>query len=227
MASRGRRGGVGLLILFALGLSGVLLAATSASAATKSISMKNIAYNPETVTIHVGDKVTWTNNETGLYAPQHTATSDDGHTFDSGYLNPGQSYSVTFIKAGTFAFHCNVHSNMHGTITVVGSTPTPTPTHRATPTPTPTHAKPKPTATAAAKPTVVPVSPTPTSSAKPSPRVSHRSAPPTPSSTPSRVVAEASSSSSQTGVTIGLIAGALVILVGGALFVVRKRRTIQ
>jgi len=73
----------------------------------------------------------------------------------------------------------------------------------------------------------VPVSPTPTSSVKPSPRASHSVAPPTPSSTPSRVVAEASPSQSQTGVTIGLIAGALAILVGGALFVVRKRKTIQ
>jgi len=200
----------------------VLLLATAAFADTKSISMMNIAYNPDSLTIHIGDKVTWRNNETGLYAPQHTATSDDGHTFDSGYLNPGQSFTFTFTKAGTYKFHCNVHpSQMNGTITVLGAT--------TSPTPTPTHARPKPTATVTAKPTVMPVSPTPTSSVKPSPRVSKTvkvSASPIPSSSPSRVVA-AGTSSSGTGSTLAIIAAALLILlVAGGAFFVRRRKTI-
>jgi plastocyanin len=219
MAGARRRSSFALPALAVAGAL-VLLIAAAAFADTKSISMMNIAYNPDSLTIHIGDKVAWKNSETGLYPPQHTATSDDGHTFDSGYLNPGQSFTFTFNQAGTFKFHCNVHDSMHGTITVLGAT--------TSPTPTPTHTRPKPTATVTAKPTVVPVSPTPTSSVKPSPRVSKTvkvSASPTPSSSPSRVVA-AGTSSSGTGSTLEIIAAVLILLVIGAAFFVRRRKTI-
>lgn len=221
---------LGVFILFSIGVGVVLLSATSAVAATKTISIMNITYNPSTATIHVGDKVIWSNDETGLYAPQHTATSDDGHTFDSGYIDQGHSFSFTFTTAGTFHFHCNVHSNMHGTITVLGSSPSPTPTH-ATPTPTPTHSKPKPSATATAKPAVVPVSPTPTPSVKPSPRASGSTRPSvlgTQIAVPTTSTIAASGSaprSTSSGVLIGLIAGAIVILGVAGTFVLRARRT--
>jgi plastocyanin len=206
------------------GIAFGLAFALPAFAATKSVSIQNFAFNPSSISIHAGDTVKWTQNQIG---ETHTVTSDDGRFTSSGDLNYTNTYSVTFTKAGTYNYMCSIHNYMTGTITVTGSTstPTPTPTHKAAPTPTQT--KPKPTATATAKPTVVPVSPTPTSSAKPSPRASTTLSPAsTPSSTPDRVVAEASSSSSQTGVTVGLIAGALVIIAGVALLVVRKRRTI-
>jgi len=208
--------GVGLAVCGAL----FLLALPALGATTKNVSITSYMFTPGSLTVHVGDKVTWKNNDPAIDYYGHTATSNDGHTFDSGTLSPGQSYSFTFLHAGTFAYHCNVHpTQMHGTITVLGANPAPMPT------PTPTRASSKPTATATAKPTVVPVSPTPTSSVKPSPRVTKRRSSPPPSPTPSRVVA-AASSSSQTGLTIGLIAGALIILVGGGLLVIRKRKTL-
>jgi len=214
--------GVGLAVCAAVSM----LALPALGATTKTVSITSYMFSPGSLTIHVGDKVTWTNNDPPYDYYGHTATSKDNHTFDSGTLSPGQSYSFTFMHAGTFAYHCTVHpTQMNGTITVIGTSTTPTPTPTHTSTTTPTHAKPKPTATATAKPTVVPVSPTPTSSVKPSPRVSKTLGTSPPSSTPSRVVA-AASSSSQTGVTIGLIAGALVILIGGGLLVIRKRKTV-
>jgi plastocyanin len=214
--------GIGLAVLGAV----FSLALPAIGATTKNVSITSYMFSPGSLTIHVGDKVIWKNNDPAIDYYGHTATSNDSHTFDSGNLSPGQSYSFTFLHAGTFAYHCNVHpTQMHGTIIVVGSTPSPSPSQSSSPSPTPTHARPKATATATAKPTVVPVSPTPTSSVKPSPRVSKTLGSPSPSSAPSRVVA-AASSSSQTGITIGLIAGALVILVGGGLLVVRKRRTV-
>ena len=39
-------------------------------------------------------------------------------TFDSGNVAAGTTFSHTFAAAGTFAFHCNIHSSMKGTITV-------------------------------------------------------------------------------------------------------------
>lgn len=70
-------------------------------------------YEPQNITVHMGDKVTWTN--TGSLV--HTVTADNG-AFDSGNLNPGDTWSFSFNTAGTFAFHCTPHPWMTGTITV-------------------------------------------------------------------------------------------------------------
>jgi plastocyanin len=47
----------------------------------------------------------------------HTATSDD-EVFDSGSLTEGGEFSFTFDEAGTFAYFCEVHPTMRGTIVV-------------------------------------------------------------------------------------------------------------
>jgi hypothetical protein len=63
--------------------------------------------------VNVGDTITWTNQDT---AP-HTATASDG-SFDTGNLSKGKSGSITFSKAGTFAYICSIHPSMKGTVTV-------------------------------------------------------------------------------------------------------------
>jgi plastocyanin len=73
-------------------------------------------YAPPSITIHVGDSITWTN--VGSY--QHTVTADDG-SFDSGLLNNGATWSMTFNSAGAFAYHCSPHPWMKGTVIVQGS----------------------------------------------------------------------------------------------------------
>lgn len=85
-------------------------------AATQSnaeVSIKNFAFDKNTITVKVGTKVKWTNNDS---AP-HTITSDSG-AFDSGNINNGQSFEFTFDKAGTYAYHCAIHPTMKATVTV-------------------------------------------------------------------------------------------------------------
>jgi plastocyanin len=81
-------------------------------------SSGSFAFSPATLTISVGTTVIWMNT-TG--AP-HTVTSDDGKSFDSGINTPigaqGGTFSFTFTKAGTFAYHCQFHTFMMGTIIV-------------------------------------------------------------------------------------------------------------
>ncbi len=92
------------------------------SGPTKAIAIDtstgNFGFNPATITIKVGTTVTWTNT-TG--AP-HTVTSDDGTSFDSNINTPisanGGTFSFTFTKAGTFAYHCQIHPSMKATIIV-------------------------------------------------------------------------------------------------------------
>jgi plastocyanin len=71
-------------------------------------------HEPAAITVKLGSRVTWTNKGAVL----HTATADDGKTFDSGNLDPGQSWDWAPTQAGTFAYHCTQHAWMKGTITV-------------------------------------------------------------------------------------------------------------
>jgi plastocyanin len=48
----------------------------------------------------------------------HTATSKTPEAFDTGPIKPGSSGKVTLDKAGTFAYYCQFHPFMTGTITV-------------------------------------------------------------------------------------------------------------
>ncbi|HVU68608.1 MAG TPA: cupredoxin family copper-binding protein [Ktedonobacteraceae bacterium] len=78
-----------------------------------SVAIASLAFSPTSLTVKVGTKVTWTNNDTVA----HTVTSDQG-AFDSGTLAVGQSFSFTFTKAGTYHYHCDIHPFMKATITV-------------------------------------------------------------------------------------------------------------
>jgi plastocyanin len=69
------------------------------------------------LTVPVNTTVTWRNDD----SVPHTATADSSSAFqfDTGNIAPGAtSQGITFTMAGTFTYHCNVHSSMHGTIVV-------------------------------------------------------------------------------------------------------------
>jgi plastocyanin len=97
---------------------------------TAALTVHDFAFAPATLTIAPGTTVQITN--TGQFA--HTWSSDPGATqqWDSGSINPGSTYSVTFDQPGRFGFHCNIHTFMTGTIVVTAGAP-PT-TARKTPT---------------------------------------------------------------------------------------------
>ncbi|WP_202552395.1 cupredoxin domain-containing protein [Ginsengibacter hankyongi] len=79
-----------------------------------TVSIANMAFGPSSLTVKVGTTVTWKNNDG--YA--HTVTSDDGTSFNSGNIGGGASYSYVTKTAGTFAYHCNIHSGMTATLVV-------------------------------------------------------------------------------------------------------------
>jgi plastocyanin len=81
-----------------------------------SVTMGDLFFSPASVSIAVGDTVTW--NNTGQ-AP-HNATADDG-SFKTPTIENGESASHTFTQAGTFSYVCTIHPNMKGTIRVISS----------------------------------------------------------------------------------------------------------
>jgi len=107
-----------ILRLAALSLVALVLFAPTAGAQgkTTTVSIKDFAFNPSNTTVSPGTSVTWVNND----QTAHTATANDG-AFDSGTLQPGQSFSFAFDKAGTYAYHCNIHPDMTATVTVSGA----------------------------------------------------------------------------------------------------------
>jgi plastocyanin len=66
-------------------------------------------------TVAVGATVAVRNDDSA----GHTLTADDG-AFDSGSIDGGGTAEITLTEAGTFPFHCEVHPDMTGTITVTG-----------------------------------------------------------------------------------------------------------
>ena len=78
-----------------------------------AVDISGFAFDPDGLTISVGVAVTWTNSDSAT----HTATADDGE-FDSGNMGGGDTYAYTFDTAGTYTYHCGIHSSMTGTITV-------------------------------------------------------------------------------------------------------------
>ena len=90
-------------------------AATQAVAAggATTLAIANFAFDPGSVKVKVGTAVTWTNSD----GAPHTVTAADG-SFASGRLGSGAAFSFTFATAGTYVYHCAIHSSMTGTITV-------------------------------------------------------------------------------------------------------------
>ena len=104
--------------------------ATSASAGGTSVSivsgastLTNTAFKPNPIAAHVGDTVTWTNDDT----QPHTVTSGSNGTPDNKFnsspnfnplLSPGQTFQHKFTAAGQYPYFCQLHPNMVGTVSV-------------------------------------------------------------------------------------------------------------
>src|SRR5215217_1425748 len=80
-----------------------------------SVNIGDNFFDPPDVAVEPGSTITWTNNG----AVPHTVTADDG-SFDSERLNPGDSYTVAFGGQGTVTYHCEIHPEMRGSVTVGG-----------------------------------------------------------------------------------------------------------
>lgn len=79
----------------------------------EDVDIIDFAFQPTTMFVHSGDTVDWHN----VGGVAHTVDADGG-SFESGTINPGGEFSVTFDQRGVFAYHCDIHPNMHGTVVV-------------------------------------------------------------------------------------------------------------
>lgn len=87
--------------------------APSTDDATVDATIADFAFDPEPLQAKVGGTVGWTNED----AAPHTATLDEGDC-GTGSLAQGATGALTFGAAGTYAYHCEIHPNMKGTVEV-------------------------------------------------------------------------------------------------------------
>ena len=130
-----------LAVLGIIGIISVLAIAafvevrlTSASASTPPIVVKMIdmpaSYEPARITIKVGETVEWKNVGNSVHHassdpstavnPAEVSNPPGAKPFDSGFLQPGQSYTYTFTVPGTYKYICAPHetSGMLGEVVV-------------------------------------------------------------------------------------------------------------
>jgi plastocyanin len=103
-----------------LGMEGFLevredapLVRSGGNASPDAVSIANFAFDPAELEVAAGTEVIWTNDD---QAP-HTVTADGGE-FDSGTLEPGDSFSVAVEGNGPVTYACMIHPDMTGTIVV-------------------------------------------------------------------------------------------------------------
>ena len=88
------------------------VAGGGATAGAAELVAKGFAFTPDSVTAQAGTIDVKNEDST-----THTFTSDDGKTFDVS-VNGGDSATIKVDTPGTYAYHCKIHSNMHGTLIV-------------------------------------------------------------------------------------------------------------
>ena len=108
---------IGCLNLSAFALAGDMKDADSTSSKQNTIEIKDFAFNPQTITVKSGDKITWTNRD----EEPHTVVSVEKQFKKSSALDTDQTFTITAGAPGTYTYFCSVHPKMTGTIVVVKS----------------------------------------------------------------------------------------------------------
>jgi plastocyanin len=82
--------------------------------AVATVHIKDFKYHPPALTIHVGDRVTFVNDDDEA----HTVTATD-KSFDSEGLDTAGTWQHVFTKPGTYHYFCELHPYMKATIVVM------------------------------------------------------------------------------------------------------------
>lgn len=111
-----------------LPVAGVVLSATLAGCGGSSsggappatsnghtVTIKGFAFNPSTLTVAPGTKVTFVQEDT---VPHNVTGTGNSAFLHSPLLKKGQTYTVTFTKAGTYDYSCTIHPDMQAKVIV-------------------------------------------------------------------------------------------------------------
>ena len=103
---------------------------TVAAVPNGTVRMGDMGFIPATITVNAGDKVTWTNSSQVFHnvvddaskavSPLDVSFPSGGRPFDSGLMQPGQSFSRVFAVPGVYHYVCTLHegNGMKGVVIV-------------------------------------------------------------------------------------------------------------
>ena len=75
-------------------------------------------YIPSNIVIEKGKQVTWVNEDSAFHSVTSGFYETPTELFDSGHLDPYESYTLTFDESGTFDYFCTLHPWMKGQVIV-------------------------------------------------------------------------------------------------------------
>ena len=86
--------------------------ACNATGSGTAVAIADFSYNPASANVAVNGFVTWTNADSAT----HTVSFDSGP--NCGNVGGGGTQTVQFTVAGTYPYHCAIHTSMKGTVVV-------------------------------------------------------------------------------------------------------------
>ncbi|HYF61862.1 MAG TPA: plastocyanin/azurin family copper-binding protein [Herpetosiphonaceae bacterium] len=95
-----------------------MAAPPAVSGTTVEAQAKLFAFAPARLEVTAGTTVRWTNEDDIEHSVTSGAPPEGDTVFDSGFFTKGQSYSYTFADPGTYAYFCQRHNSMLGTVVV-------------------------------------------------------------------------------------------------------------
>jgi len=75
-------------------------------------------YIPSVIVIDSGSQVTWVNEDSAFHSVTSGSYDEPSELFDSGHLDPFESYTLDFDEIGTHDYFCTLHPWMKGQVIV-------------------------------------------------------------------------------------------------------------
>ena len=75
-------------------------------------------YIPSMIVIDSGNQVTWVNEDSAFHSVTSGFYDAPTELFDSGHLDPFESYTLTFDETGIYDYYCTLHPWMKGQVIV-------------------------------------------------------------------------------------------------------------
>jgi plastocyanin len=80
--------------------------------------VEDICYIPPNIVVEKGKSVTWLNEDSSFHSVTSGFYPEPSGLFDSGHLDPYQSYTLSFDEFGTYDYFCTLHPWMKAQVIV-------------------------------------------------------------------------------------------------------------
>ena len=80
--------------------------------------IEDICYIPPNIVVEKGKSVTWLNEDSSFHSVTSGFYPEPSGLFDSGHLDPYQSYTLSFDEYGVYDYFCTLHPWMKAQVIV-------------------------------------------------------------------------------------------------------------